>query len=82
MVTRRGRGHWLLHGGLLALAGLWLFPLAWAAYTSLRPYADTAANGYVSLPGVLSLDNYARAWRNGELLVHFAFVSQGPPAAE
>jgi multiple sugar transport system permease protein len=62
----------LLHGGLLALAVVWLFPLAWAVYTSLRPYSDTATNGYVSLPGVLTLDNYVRAWRNGELLLHFA----------
>jgi multiple sugar transport system permease protein len=43
------------------LAVAWLAPLAWAAYTSLRPYADTAERGYVSVAGSLTLDNYATA---------------------
>jgi multiple sugar transport system permease protein len=41
---------------------LWLVPVLWALYTSFRPYADTAARGYVSLPGRLTLDNFATAW--------------------
>lgn len=61
---RRRRGVQLL---LLALALLWLAPLAWAAYTSLRPYADTAERGYVSLPGALTLDNYATALGEADL---------------
>ncbi|HUH07836.1 MAG TPA: carbohydrate ABC transporter permease [Egibacteraceae bacterium] len=50
---------------------MWLVPLLWAAYTSLRPYSDTAARGYVSLPGVLSLENYTNAWRQAELPHYF-----------
>jgi multiple sugar transport system permease protein len=42
-------------------------PLLWAVYTSLRPYSDTAERGYVSLPGTLNFDNYARAWTQAEL---------------
>ena len=52
-VAGRGRirtGRIALQGFLIAISLLWLFPLAWAIYTSLRPYADTALRGYVSLP--------------------------------
>jgi multiple sugar transport system permease protein len=64
--TRRLR-RFALHGGLLTLAAAWLFPVAWAIYTSLRPYAETAARGYVSLPGSLTFENYGRAWQAAEL---------------
>jgi multiple sugar transport system permease protein len=67
---RRG-GRLVLHAFLLGAALLWLFPVLWAVYTSLRPYAETAARGYVSPPGALTLDNYVTAWRDGELLQHF-----------
>jgi multiple sugar transport system permease protein len=40
----------------------WLFPLLWAAYTSLRPYGETLTHGYISLPSVLNLDNFVNAW--------------------
>lgn len=57
----------LLHGFLILMAALWLFPLLWAVYTSLRPYSDTVTNGYVSLPSVLNFDNYVNAWNQAEL---------------
>ncbi len=62
---------YLLHAFLLVVALIWLFPLAWAVYTSLRPYADTAAHGYVSFTGVLNFDNYVNAWNNAELIRYF-----------
>jgi multiple sugar transport system permease protein len=71
-VGGRRRRRWALHAFLLSCCALWLFPLAWAAYTSLRPLADTATRGYISLPATLTLDNYAAAWRDGELLNHLA----------
>jgi multiple sugar transport system permease protein len=40
----------------------WLFPLLWAAYTSLRPYGETLTHGYISIPSVLNLDNFVNAW--------------------
>jgi multiple sugar transport system permease protein len=52
---------------LLVVALVWLFPVGWAVYTSLRPYAETAARGYVSWPASLTLDNYATAWREADL---------------
>jgi multiple sugar transport system permease protein len=56
-----------LHAFLIATSIVWLFPLLWAVYTSFRPYSDTAERGYVSLPGVLSIENYINAWNGAEL---------------
>ncbi len=53
------------------MALLWLAPLLWTIYTSLRPYSDTAERGYVSLPGELSLTNYTTAWTDGEMWQYF-----------
>jgi multiple sugar transport system permease protein len=61
----------VLHGFLLAISVVWLLPLAWAVFTSLRPYEDTARNGYVSLPSVLNLDNFVQAWNQAELFRYF-----------
>ena len=63
----RRRGHRAIHVFLAVVAIVWLVPIAWAVYTSLRPYADTAARGYVSLPGELTLANYATAWTAADL---------------
>ncbi len=60
-----------LHVFLVAIALVWLFPLIWALYTSFRPYSDTAANGYVSFTGVLSLQNYVNAWNDAEMIKYF-----------
>jgi multiple sugar transport system permease protein len=57
----------LLHGFLIATAVVWLLPVLWAMYTSFRPYADTAERGYVSLPGVMNVDNYVNAWTQADL---------------
>jgi len=57
----------LLHAFLVATCLAWLAPLLWAAYTSLRPYADTFTRGYFSLPSSLGFENFKRAWEVGEL---------------
>ena len=51
-----------LYAFLTFMAVTWLFPLAWAVYTALRPYADTAQRGYISLPGTLNVNNFISAW--------------------
>jgi multiple sugar transport system permease protein len=61
----------VLHGFLIVTALVWLAPVAWAVFTSLRPYADTAQNGYVSWPNTLSLTNYRNAWDQGDMPLHF-----------
>ncbi|MEV7285163.1 carbohydrate ABC transporter permease [Streptomyces sp. NPDC093252] len=55
----RDLGRHLLLG---SVAVLWLVPLLWAVYTSLRSYEDTASNGYFSWPSGLSLANFGDAW--------------------
>lgn len=64
---RVSRARVVLHAFLMATAVVWLLPVLWAVYTSLRPYADTAQRGYVSLPGVLNVDNYVNAWTQADL---------------
>jgi multiple sugar transport system permease protein len=61
----------ILHVFLIITALFWLAPVAWAVFTSFRPYADTAKNGYVSFPNTLSLDNYRNAWSQAEIPLHF-----------
>ena len=60
-----------LYGFLSVMAVTWLFPLLWALYTSLRPYAETQRLGYISTPGVLNLDNFIDAWGRGNFETHF-----------
>jgi multiple sugar transport system permease protein len=66
-----GASRVVLHAFLVLTALLWLAPVAWAVFTSFRPYADTAKNGYVSFPESLTLANYRNAWEFGEIPLHF-----------
>jgi multiple sugar transport system permease protein len=61
-----------LYAFLTFMAIVWLVPLAWAIYTALRPFSDTQANGYISLPGALTLQNFLDAWSQGQFALHFA----------
>ena len=56
-----------LHTFLTVMALLWIAPVAWSFYTSLRSFKDTAENGYVSLPSSLTLDNYKAVWTGGDI---------------
>ena len=55
---------------LLGTALVWLFPLLWALFNSLRDYAYTATNGYASFGG-FTLKNYADAWQRGNFTQTF-----------
>ena len=58
----------LLHAFLLAMCVVWIFPLFWAVYSSLRPISDTIQHGYLSWPsGGLSLVNYQTVWSQADL---------------
>jgi multiple sugar transport system permease protein len=71
VARRRPRGSRVaLYAFLTFMAVTWLFPLLWAVYTALRPYSDTLAHGYISLPGVINLDNFTDAWNRGQI-AHF-----------
>ena len=64
-------GRVVLHSFLILTSLLWLIPLLWAAYTSLRPYQETADHGYVSVARSLTLANYRSALSRGDLVHHF-----------
>jgi multiple sugar transport system permease protein len=46
---------------------LWLVPLAFAFYVSLRPNAETSRYGYLSLPHHLSFQNFRDAWNQSDM---------------
>jgi multiple sugar transport system permease protein len=56
-----------LHAFLIVTAALWLAPVLWAVYTSLRPYAATSECGYVSVCGDFNLKNYTYVWTAANL---------------
>ncbi|HEY3502871.1 MAG TPA: carbohydrate ABC transporter permease [Actinocatenispora sp.] len=49
---------------------VWITPIVFTLYVSLRPYSETSKLGYVSLPRSLTLDNYRQAWTQSDML-HF-----------
>ena len=69
--TGRRSSRVALHVFLFAMALLWLLPLAYALYTSLRPYVDTAQLGYFSIGGAYNFDNYVKAFTDGRLPLYF-----------
>jgi multiple sugar transport system permease protein len=70
--VRSKRASRFIQGFLMLTAAVWLLPPVYAFYTSLRPYADTAEHGYVSLPGVLNFQNYINAWTQADLPHYYA----------
>jgi multiple sugar transport system permease protein len=67
-VRRRGRrGNGRIHAFLIVVSIVWMVPVLWALYTSLRPYSDTAEHGYVSIAHSLSFENYKNAWTQADL---------------
>ena len=59
------------HLFLLVMAVLWLIPLLWTLYTSLRPKAETDKYGYWSLPRSFTLHNFSQAWSQGGMQQSF-----------
>ena len=65
-------GRLLLHGFLILLAIVWLVPIVAAIYSSFRFFeTDTNIYGVFSMPQALTLENYQRAWRVGNIGNHF-----------
>ncbi len=58
---------------LTVLAFIFLWPMLYALYTSLRPYGEIVANvnGPFSTPKTLSLNNYIEVWNNSNLSQYF-----------
>ena len=52
---------------LVVAAALWMVPLLWAFYTSLRPLDYFKDHSYFSIGGPYNFQNYADAWVQAEL---------------
>jgi multiple sugar transport system permease protein len=57
----------LLYAFITPTALVWLIPIAGAIFASLRPFAETVRDGFFSWPHTLTLDNYANAWKQGDI---------------
>jgi multiple sugar transport system permease protein len=51
----------------MAMVVVWMFPLFWAVYASLRPVGETITNGFVSWPKTLNFNNYTTFWTQADL---------------
>ena len=56
-----------LHAFLITMSLIWIFPLAWAFFTALRPLGDTITHGYLSWPTTLNFQNFIDGWNNANL---------------
>lgn len=56
---------------MASCAVLWLLPVLFALYVSLRPITETNEFGYVSLPKTLTLQNYIEAWQQSNIWGYF-----------
>jgi multiple sugar transport system permease protein len=68
---RRRKSHYGTHLILIALSVMWLIPLVWTLFTSLRPKADTDKYGYFSFGGRFNFQNFANAWTQAGLAKYF-----------
>jgi multiple sugar transport system permease protein len=69
--SKRGGTVWPTMLFLTVMAVIWLLPLVWAIYTSLRPKADTDKFGYFSFGGSFNFGNYVDAWNQGGFITYF-----------
>lgn len=59
-----------MHGFLIIMSVLWLFPVLYALLSSIRTYAYTQTHGYLSFGG-WTFENYTTAWEQANFTRHF-----------
>jgi multiple sugar transport system permease protein len=69
--SRRRAGDFGAQAFLLVAAAVWILPVLWAVYLSLRPLDETNKYGYVSWPRSLTFQNYKDAWVQGSVWHYF-----------
>lgn len=69
--TSQARKDSLISAFLILFAILWLFPIIWTLWSSLRPYSDVLSNGLLSMPSKVSLDNYSEALQKMAVVKYF-----------
>ncbi|MDT4975417.1 MAG: multiple sugar transport system permease protein [Pseudonocardiales bacterium] len=52
---------------MIIMSALWILPILFALYVSLRPVGETNRLGYVSLAHSLTLRNFVDAWNQSEM---------------
>jgi len=71
-ISRRYRGHQRVKDRFISIfigifALVWIFPIVWTLWSSLRPYSEIRANGVFSVPESIGLDNYSTAIQRMDL---------------
>jgi multiple sugar transport system permease protein len=64
---RRRAGRFVAQLFMLVVAVLWLAPIVFAIYVSLRPEEETNRLGYVSIAHKLTLSNFTTAWKQSQM---------------
>lgn len=52
---------------MVVISALWILPILFALYVSLRPVGETNRLGYVSMAHSLTLQNFVDAWKQSEM---------------
>jgi multiple sugar transport system permease protein len=52
---------------MIAMCALWILPIVFAVYVSLRPESETNRLGYVSIAHKLTLQNFTNAWSESDM---------------
>ena len=68
--TQRGKDR-LISILLIAFGIVWLFPIIWTFWSSLRPYSDVLNRGLFSLPNSFTLANYSVALEKMAVVRYF-----------
>ena len=66
-----GGRHYGTHLFLIVMSLIWLAPLVWTVYTSLRPKESTDKHNYFSIGGTYNFSNYTAAWKQAGLGTYF-----------
>jgi len=84
-ISRRYRGRQRVKDRFISIfigifALVWIFPIVWTLWSSLRPYSEIRANGVFSVPESIGLDNYSTAIQRMDLPTYLwnSFIITAP----
>ena len=70
-LNKQARRDRIISASLITFGILWLFPLMWTLWSSLRPYSEVLNNGMFTIPKKLSLANYSAALEKMAVVKYF-----------
>jgi multiple sugar transport system permease protein len=69
---RKRQRHYVAYTVLSVFSVLWLLPIVWTFYISLRPYAETQSpEGLMGWPKTLNFQNYINAFQQSDMVRFF-----------